>query len=101
LNPPDAGKENPDMAVVCSWVVKVFILAYVVALVLFLVGIFGWFGSPKGPLVGVFLVPLGLPWNQLLGSAPDTFRPWLAVATPLANIAILKAICARLPAKGD
>lgn len=92
-----AGKEGSKMAVICSWVVKVFILAYVVALVLFLAGTFGWFGSPKGPLAGVFLAPLGWPWNQLLGNAPEALKPWLAAAAPLINITILKAICGRLP----
>ena len=26
------------------------------------IGFFGLFGSPRGPLAGVFLIPLGMPW---------------------------------------
>jgi hypothetical protein len=88
------------MAVICSWVIKIFVLAYIVALLLFLIGTFGWFGSPKGPLAGVFLIPLGLPWNQLLVGFPETLRPWLAAAAPLLNLAILRALCARLHGTG-
>jgi hypothetical protein len=40
-----------------------FALLYVLALGLFVVGTFGLFGSPSGPLADVFLMPLGLPWN--------------------------------------
>ena len=32
---------------------------------LLLIGIFGWFGQEKDPLSGVFLLPLGLPWNLI------------------------------------
>jgi hypothetical protein len=83
------------MALVCSWVLKIFIGAYVVALLLFLIGTFGWFGSPQGPLAGVFLVPLGLPWNLLLDWAGDPLRAGMAAAAPLLNLAILRALCAR------
>lgn len=85
------------MAMVCSWAIRIFIAVYVVALLLFLVGTFGWFGSNSGPLAGVFLAPLGLPWNQLTGWAPPSLQPWLAAAAPVINILILKAICSRLP----
>lgn len=85
------------MARICSWVVTALMIAYAVALFLFLAGTFGWFGSPQGPLAGVFLLPLGLPWFWLLNDFPDDLRPWLAAATPLLNIAILKMICWRLP----
>ena len=45
------------------WVFRIFLLLYAAAFFLFLVGTYGWFGQETGPLAGVFLVPLGLPWN--------------------------------------
>lgn len=71
------------MATVCRFVLRAFMLVFVVALFLFLVGTFGWFGSPQDPLAGVFLVPLGLPWNLLTDGVPDPFRIILAAAAPL------------------
>lgn len=84
------------MANFCSWALKAFGLAYVIALLLFLIGTFGWFGSETGPLAGVFLLPLGLPWNRMLDWSPDTLRPWLAAAAPLVNLALLGWLCRRL-----
>ncbi len=90
------------MGRLCRFLLWGFGLAYVLALLLFLVGTFGWFGSGTGPLAGVFLVPLGLPWNHLLDWAPDRLRAVLAAAAPLLNLAILKALFARLsPADGS
>jgi hypothetical protein len=89
------------MGRLCRFLLWGFGLAYVLALLLFLVGTFGWFGSETGPLAGVFLIPLGLPWNQLIDWAPDGLRPVLAAAAPLLNLAVLKALCARLsPSSG-
>jgi hypothetical protein len=85
---------------ICRFIVRGFLLVYVAALVLFLAGTFGWFGSPQGPLAGVFLVPLGLPWNLLLDWADDPLRAVLAAAAPLLNLAILKALCVRLHRAG-
>ena len=57
----------------CKFVAGLFALLYAAALFLFLVGTFGWFGSPRGPLAGIFLVPLGLPWSLMLDWAPSEF----------------------------
>lgn len=89
------------MKLLCRLAVWGFLLAYVLALLLYLVGTFGWFGSPKGPLAGVFLVPLGLPWNQLIDWIPEALRPFAAATAPLLNLAILKAICSRLHGAGS
>ena len=78
-----------------------FALAYVGALALLLVGTFGLFGSSRGPLAGIFLVPLGLPWNRLTGGAPELLRPWLAAAAPAVNLAILWAACRRLSGRSN
>lgn len=89
------------MAAVCRFATWGFALAYFAALILFLVGMFGLFGSPQGPLAGVFLIPLGLPWNQVIDWASDPLRPVLAAAAPLLNLAILRALCARLHPSGS
>ena len=89
------------MVLACRIATWGFLLAYAAALFLFLAGTFGWFGSPQGPLAGVFLIPLGLPWNQLIDRVPELLRPYLAAAAPLLNLAILKAICLRLHGAGS
>lgn len=77
----------------CRIVLWVLIIAYLLALGLFVIGTLGLFGSPSGPLAGVYLVPLGVPWVLLAGEVPDRTGPWLAVAAPLLNILIVWVIC--------
>jgi hypothetical protein len=77
----------------CRIIVLLFAAAYVAALGLLAVGTFGLFGNERDPLAGVFLVPLGLPWNLMLDGAPESTRPWLAAGTPMLNVAILWLIC--------
>ncbi|MCJ2178586.1 hypothetical protein [Novosphingobium album (ex Hu et al. 2023)] len=48
-----------------KWAFWTFCALYAGAFLLFLMGTFGWFGQDKDPLSGVFLIPLGLPWNLL------------------------------------
>lgn len=62
---------------------------YVVALVLFAVGTFGWFGQERDPLPAVFLIPLGLPWNLMLDGVSDKLQFWLGVLAPLLNLAVI------------
>lgn len=87
------------MSNACQTVTGVCIVLYLAALALLLIGTFGLFGQERDPLSGVFLLPLGLPWNQFLGRFPDAALPWLAAAAPLVNLAILRLIC-RLVARG-
>lgn len=70
-----------------------FALLYLVALGLYAIGSFGLFGSPQGPLAGVFLVPLGLPWNLMLDGAPEAALPWLGALAPLANLGLIAVLC--------
>ena len=83
------------MASVCTWVVRIAWVLYLVALALLLIGTFGLFGQERDPLSGVFLVPLGLPWNLMLDALPEALLPWLAVLAPLLNIAIITWLCRR------
>ena len=66
-----------------------FLLLYLIALLLFAIGTFGLFGHESGPLAGVFLMPLGLPWNRLWKFLPVVTGPLLAVAALLVNLALL------------
>ena len=77
----------------CRWVFRLFVLLYLVAFGLFLVGNLGLFGSDSGPLAGIFLIPLGLPWNLLLDSFSGDGLARIGLLAPLANIILLGAAC--------
>jgi hypothetical protein len=77
----------------CKWVLRIYTVLYVFALILLVIGMFGLFGQPRDPLSGVFLIPLGLPWNQFVDLAPEPFWPWLTAAAPLLNIFLIGRIC--------
>lgn len=81
---------------ICKIVLFIFTLAYLVSLMVLLTGTFGWFGQEKDPLSAVFLVPLGLPWNQLVDLLPEFMWPWAAAAAPVVNMIILAIICSSL-----
>ena len=68
-----------------------FSIAYALALLVFLTGTFGWFGQEEDPLSGLFLLPLGLPWNLI--ELPDRCLPWLGAVSPAANLTVLWLIC--------
>jgi hypothetical protein len=82
----------------CRAVFVVFVVLYLLALGIFLIGTFGLFGSPSGPLAGIFLIPVGLPWNMMLDSFPEAARPWLASLAPLLNVFIIGTICRMIAA---
>ena len=66
-----------------------FAALYGAALFLFAIGTFGWFGQERDPLSGVFLLPLGLPWNLMLDSVASGGRGILAALAPGLNLSIL------------
>ena len=86
-------KSEEPVTRVCRWSVRAFALAYVGALGLYAIGTLGLFGQSRDPLAGVFLVPLGLPWNRVVDLAPEPLWPWLAAAAPALNLALLAAAC--------
>jgi len=81
------------MGRLCRIAVIGFALLYVFALFLLAVGTFGLFGNERDPLAGVFLVPLGLPWNLMLDGVPDGLRAWLAMAAPALNLLLIWVAC--------
>ncbi|MBK6601625.1 MAG: hypothetical protein IPG28_08725 [Betaproteobacteria bacterium] len=78
---------------ICRNVIVGFAVLYACALGLFAIGTFGLFGAERDPLAGVFLLPLGLPWNRFIDDTPEALRPWLAAAAPLLNLLILWMAC--------
>ncbi len=79
----------------CVWTVRLFILAYLIALALLIIGTYGLFGQAADPLSGIFLIPLGLPWNLFTGAAPEAAKFWLGATAPILNILILRWLCNR------
>ena len=71
-----------------KWVFWIFAALYAGAFLLFLIGTFGWFGQEQDPLAGVFLIPLGWPWN-LLGDRMGLAGPALGLLSPAVNLGIL------------
>jgi hypothetical protein len=80
----------------CRLLKWVFAAAYVVALFLFALGTWGWFGADRDPLAGVFVILLGLPWNLFIDSFPDGSPAVLAALAPALNLAILFSICSAM-----
>lgn len=81
------------MTLVCRIVAGLFALGTAGALALFAVGTFGLFGQEPGPLAGVFLIPVGLPWNLLVDGLPEGPRTLATVAAPVLNLVLLGAAC--------
>ncbi|MCU4652005.1 hypothetical protein N8I71_04145 [Roseibacterium sp. SDUM158016] len=77
----------------CRIFLIVVVLLYLTAMALFLSGTFGWFGQEADPLAGIFLLPLGLPWNMLANGLPDPLLPWVGILAPVVNIGLLIGLC--------
>ena len=76
---------------ICKAAVIIFVLAYLFALFVLAAGTYGWFGAAKDPLAGVFLIPLGLPWNAILPASVAT-----GVLSPILNGVLMWLFCRRL-----
>jgi len=75
----------------CKIVIWIFAAALVLALFAFLTGTFGWFGQAQDPLSGIFLIPLGLPWNLI--DPPDPWPLFVGLLAPFINLGLLIALC--------
>ena len=78
---------------ICRGFAVVFGIAYAIALGVYLTGEFGLLGQTRGPLAGIYLIPLGLPWNLAIDSLPEPTWPWLAAAAPLINLGLIVLLC--------
>lgn len=85
--------EVHSSSLVCRWAFRAFALAYGAALAIYCIAELGLLGQPRDPLGGVFLVPLGLPWNRLVARAPEALWPWLAAAAPALNLLLIAGAC--------
>lgn len=83
----------------CRIALAAFVALYLLALIIALPGTFGLFGIETDPLAGVFLIPLGLPWNLLIDAFPAPLWPWLAAAAPLLNLLGLWTVCRAVRAR--
>jgi hypothetical protein len=77
----------------CRIVATGFLILYAAALALYLINTLALFDRQPDALSGVFLIPLGLPWNLLVDRFPEPLWPWLAGAAPLFNYVLLKLLC--------
>lgn len=66
----------------------IFAALYAIAAILLAIGTFGLFGQEADPLSGVFLLPLGLPWN-ILADKLGLEGAAVMVLAPAINLAIL------------
>jgi hypothetical protein len=80
----------------CRVLLLLFVLGYAFALGVFLLSVLGLAGMERDPLSGVFLIPLGLPWNLLVDAAPEPAWPWLAALAPCVNLGLIALACRRL-----
>ncbi|WP_435256516.1 hypothetical protein ACSBLW_10155 [Thioclava sp. FR2] len=80
---------------ICRIATMIFAGLWAVAVFLWAVGTFGWFGQPTDPLSGVFLIPLGLPWTLLADLLPESSWTVMAILAPGVNLFILRWLCRR------
>jgi hypothetical protein len=71
-----------------KWAFWIFVALYGFAVLLLLIGLFGWFGQEQDPLSAVFLLPLGLPWN-VIADRVGLSGAAIMLAAPAINAAIL------------
>lgn len=83
----------------CRIVLVLFIVAYGFALLIGLIGTYGWFEQPTDPLSWIFISLLGLPWVLLADAIPDGARAVIAALAPLINLIILLMLCRTLSRK--
>ncbi|EPX85038.1 hypothetical protein [Salipiger mucosus] len=83
------------MAIFCRIVMALFAALYLMALAIFAIGSWGLFGQARDPLAGVYLVPLGWPWNLAIDVLPEAAWPWLAALAPVVTLAVLAWLCRR------
>lgn len=62
---------------------------YLLALLAWGAGTWGWFGMPKDPLSAIGIVALGLPWVRWVDMLPEPLWPLATALMPLCNLALL------------
>lgn len=77
----------------CRTLCRSFILVWGVALVMHLIGLLGVLGMEQGPLSGLLIVLLGLPWILLVDHLPHEILVWVAAAMPAVNYVLIRSLC--------
>jgi len=72
-------------------VLPLLVMAYGIALFIYLDEALGWFGHATHPIAAIYLYVLGLPWNAIPSSAD--FLVVFLVFSPLINFALIWYIC--------
>jgi hypothetical protein len=68
-------------------------LGWLAALTAWAAGTWGLFGAARDPLAGVFLLPLGWPWNTQADRLPEAARFWFLPLAPVLNLIVLGLLC--------
>jgi hypothetical protein len=76
----------------CRIVVIGFAVLWALSVAILAVGTFGWFGQERDPLSGIYVVLLGSPWVQLIGSA-GVASPLVGIFAPGVNLLCLVLVC--------
>jgi hypothetical protein len=76
----------------CRIVIIGFAVLWFLSLVILAIGTFGWFGQEQDPLSGVYVVLLGSPWIQFIGSA-GMASPLVGIVAPVVNLLCLVLAC--------
>lgn len=77
----------------CKFVIGLLFFFYLIALGIFAVLKWGLFGVTTDPLAGLFLAPMGLPWNVLVDVESLNLRILIGVLSPMINLAIVYLLC--------
>jgi hypothetical protein len=78
-----------NMALFFKIVFWIFVVAYVAALAIWIIGNYGLFGQERDPLSAVFLVILGQPWIRLTAVLPENLRSLAGALSPMPTLVIL------------
>ena len=91
---------------VCRFLIVVYLLCYLAALAMAIIGTRGLFGVERDGLSAVYLLFFGMPWTLALpalplDSIPEVLGQILMAALPLINIFWLRWICRKRRKRKD
>jgi hypothetical protein len=77
---------------IVGWALRLLIIVYLVAMLMLIADLQGWFGSEMGQLARMLLDRLGFPWNRMLSDVPAQMTPWLVPGAPIISIILLSLL---------
>ncbi|MEZ5801112.1 MAG: hypothetical protein R3D29_12420 [Nitratireductor sp.] len=78
---------------ICTWILRLFAVLYLIALAVWAIGTFGWFGVEPDALSAVYVILLGQPWTRVVDLFPEAAWPFLTALTPAVNLGLIFALC--------